>query len=255
MLRLFLLMFLVLIPNLSAQVQQVQPWLGVEIDPAEQKEGILVKRVITGAPAERAGFQGGDILTGVDKEKIKNRDGLLEILRNKGVGTTVKVHYIRQKKAAVKDLKLEIVPDMLDLAKANLLKKPALAFELQDVASKKTLTPADFKGKAYILEFWATWCPACRAAAPFINQWAKAHPHIPVIGVSDESPETIIAFAKREKLSYLQTFDKEAKAQNAYGMGAVPAFILVDKKGDVVDLTVGGGDYLEALLNKAAALK
>ena len=255
MLRLLFLMSLIFVPNLSAQVQQVQPWLGVEIDPAEQKEGILVKRVISGAPAERAGFQDGDVLIAVDKEKIKNRDGLLEVLRNKGVGTTVKIHYLRQKKASVKDLKLEIVPDMLDLAKANLLKRPALAFELQDVATKKLLTPADFQGKAYILEFWATWCPACRAAAPMINQWSKAHPNIPVIGVSDESHETILAFAKREKLSYRQTFDKEAKAQNAYGMGAVPAFILIDKKGDVVDLTVGGGDYLEALLNKAAALK
>ena len=254
MFRRWILSLWIVAPSLYAQVKQVQPWLGVELDQAVPKEGVRIKRVIGSTPAERAGFQDGDVLTAVDKESIKSRESLMEILRNKGVGTSVKIHFLRQNKTSVKELKLEIVPDMLDLAKANLVKKPALAFELIQVEDKKPLTNADLKGQAYILEFWATWCPACRAAAPYLSQWAKKHPHIPVIGISDESPETILAFAKRERLSYRQTHDPEAKAQNAYGMGSIPAFILVDKKGDVVDLTVGGGDYLAALLAKAAAL-
>jgi thiol-disulfide isomerase/thioredoxin len=234
--------------------QQIQPWLGVEIDPAPQPAGIRVKRVIPGAPAEKAGFQEGDILRSIDKVPIKTRDGLLETLRDRGVGTTVKVYFTRAKKDEVKDLKLEIIPDMLDLAKANLVHKPALPFELQNVATNKKLVNADLKGKAYILEFWATWCPACRAAAPLVNRWSKAHPQIPVIGISDEAPQTILAFAKREAIDYAQTYDEGAKAQNAYGMGSIPAFILVDKKVEVADLTVGGGVYLEALLKKAEDL-
>ncbi|RZA14981.1 MAG: PDZ domain-containing protein, partial [Proteobacteria bacterium] len=173
---LVLLSFLFSFSPISYAGQQIQPWLGVEIDPAPQPVGIRVKRTITGAPAEKAGFKEGDVLKAIDKEPIKNREGLLETLRNRGVGTTVKVHFIRAGKDEVKDLKLEVVPDMLDLAKANLVKKPALPFELQNVVTKKKLTNADLKGKAYILEFWATWCPACRAAAPRVNQWSKAHP-------------------------------------------------------------------------------
>lgn len=240
--------------TLMGAAQQVQPWLGVEIDPAPQKEGILVKRVIPNTPAERAGFEGGDILKAIDKEKIRDREGLMEILRNKGVGTTVKVHFTRKNKSEIKDLKLEILPDMLDLARANLVKKRAMDFELVDVMKKKVIKNSDLKGKPYILEFWATWCPACRAAAPHISRWAKAHPGIPVIGISDEDPEIIKAFTEREKLSYIQTHDKDAKAQTTYGMGSIPAFILVDKDGVIVDLTVGVGDYLGALLKKAESL-
>lgn len=255
MLRAFILSFFFLTQALFAEVSQVQPWLGVEIDAKVLKEGILVKRVIPGAPAERAGFQGGDVLKAIDKEKFNSRDALMAILRNKGVGTSVKVHFTRGKKEEVRDLKLEILPDMLDVAKANLLKKPAPAFALVNVETKKPVKNSDFAGKPYILEFWATWCPACRAAGPMVNQWAKAHPGIPVIGISDESPDTIQAFVKREGFSYLQTQDAEGKTQGAYAMGSIPAFILVDKKGEVVDLTVGAGDYLVEILKKAESLK
>ncbi len=255
MLRRYMLTLALIASPLFAASQQVQPWLGVELDPAKQAEGILVKRVINGTPAERAGLKDGDVLKKIDKESIVSREGLMKTLRDKGVGTTVKVHILRQGKDESKDLKLEMLPDMLDLAKANLVGKPELPFDLVNINDKKPVKTADFKGKAHILEFWATWCPACRASAPRINEWAKAHPQIPVIGISDEDPELIKSFAKREKLSYLMTHDPEAKAQNAYGMGSIPAFILIDKKGEVVDLTVGGGDYLEALLKKAESLK
>lgn len=241
--------------NVFAQVQQVQPWLGVEIDPKVMKEGILVKNVIPGAPAERAGFLSGDVLKAIDKERFNSRDALMSILRNKGVGTSVTVHLTRSGKDLTKTLKLEILPDMLDLAKANLLNKTAPSFELVSVTNpKKTYKNSDFAGKAFILEFWATWCPACRAAGPYLESWSKAHPNIPLLGLSDEAPEVISAYAKKEGITFMQTHDAEGKAQGAYGMGSIPAFILVGKDGKVVDLTVGGGEYLKALLQKAEKL-
>ncbi len=255
MLRRLMLTIALFASPLFAASQQVQPWLGVELDPAKQKEGILVKRVINGTPAERAGIKDGDVLKKIDKDAIINREGLMKTLRDKGVGTTVKVQLLRQGKDETKDLKLEMLPDMLDLAKANLVKKPELPFDLVNIQDKKAVKTSDFKGKAHILEFWATWCPACRAAAPRVNAWAKAHPEIPVIGISDEDTETIKGFVQKEKLTYLMTHDPDAKAQNAYGMGSIPAFILIDKQGEVVDLIVGGGDYLDALLKKAESLK
>lgn len=234
--------------------RQVQPWLGVEIDPEPIKDGILIKRVIPSAPAERAGFQGGDVIKAVDKEKIGNREGLMKVLRDKGVGATVKVHFTRKGKDESKELKLEMLPDMLDLAKANLIGKPAPDFAIETLETKEKLSPKSLKGKPYILEFWATWCPACRAAAPRVNEWAKAHPKIPVIGLSDEEASLITRFTKSEKLSYRMALDPGSKIQGAYGMGAIPAFILVGADGKVVDLTVGVGDYLEALLKKAESL-
>jgi len=232
--------------------QQVQPWLGVELD--AKSDGITIKRVIPGAPAERVGFTPGDTITAIDAEKVKSRDELMAVLRAKGVGTKVTVHFKRKNKDETKELKLEMLPDMLDFAKAQLLGKPAPAFELASVMDKARFKNEDLKGKVYILEFWATWCPACRAASPYLSEWAKAHPDIPIIGISDEEVAVIKAYATREKVSYPQTQDPGNKVQVAYGMSSIPAFILIDQKGVVNDLTVGVGDYLEALLKKAEKL-
>lgn len=237
----------------AAGAQQVQPWLGVELD-ATAPDTILVKRVIPGAPAERAGFVSGDLIKAIDKDKVKNRDELMAILRARGVGSKVVVHYKRKGKDETKDLKLEIVPDMLDLAKAQLLNKAAPAFELASIKDQTVYRNADLKGKVYVLEFWATWCPACRAAAPYLSAWSAKHQDIPIIGISDEEPAVIQAFVTREKIGYAQTQDVANKVQSAYGMGSIPAFILVDQKGVVNDLTVGVGEYLETLLKKAEIL-
>lgn len=252
----FLLAFLMLCRPLSlsaAPVQQVQPWLGIEVDPSIP-EGVKAKRVIKGTPAERAGLTDGDMITAIDSEKVKTRDELMAVLRAKGVGTKVTVHFLRKEKEEKRELKLEIVPDMLDLAKAQLLGKPAPAFSLKAVSDGKPIKSTDLKGKVYILEFWATWCPACRAAAPYISKWSDAHKGIPVIGISDEEPEAIARFVKQENLHYSFVSDPEGKTQGDYAMGSIPAFILIDRKGIVKDISVGVGEYLDTFLKEAERL-
>jgi thiol-disulfide isomerase/thioredoxin len=254
--RFFLILFswLVVCPLVhAAPLQQVQPWLGIEVD-ATVPGGVKAKRVIKSTPAERAGLQDGDLITSIDAEKVKSREELMAVLRAKGVGTKVLVNFLRKEKAEKRELKLEILPDMLDLAKAQLIDKPSPAFEVKAIQGGKAIKRADLLGKVYILEFWATWCPACRAAAPFISKWAAAHPSIPVIGISDEEASVIEAFVKREKLGYQFATDPSGKIQGDFAMGSIPAFILIDKKGFVKDISVGVGEYLETFLNNADAL-
>lgn len=240
-------------PLLAAPPQQAQPWLGIEVDPSTA-QGVKAKRVIKDTPAQRAGLVDGDVITAVDKEKVNSREELMAVLRAKGVGSKVTVHFIRKEKAETRELKLEVLPDMLDLAKAQLLNRPSPPFELKAVLDGKIIKSSDLKGKVHVLEFWATWCPACRAAAPYISKWAAKHADIPVIGISDEDEATIAAFAKREKLGYTFVSDPGGKVQGDYGMGSIPAFILVDRKGVVKDISVGVGEYLETLLRKAETL-
>jgi thiol-disulfide isomerase/thioredoxin len=238
----------------AAPLQQMQPWLGVAID-ENGRDGILIKTVIDDTPAAKAGLQAGDFITSVDSSPVKNRDELLTVLRSKGVGNRVTVHFKRQGKAEQKTLKLEALPDRVELMHKQVMDKPLPAFSATNLATRKAITQDDLKGKVTILEFWATWCPACRSAIPRLNQWAKAHKNVQIIGITDEEENVVKEFLKRETIAYTLALDTEQKLQGALQIGSIPTFLLVDRQGVVRDIALGAGDYLEALIKKAERLQ
>lgn len=237
----------------AAPLQQMQPWLGVAID-EKGVGGILIRTVISKTPAEKAGLQSGDTITAIDTTAVKNRDELMAILRSKGVGNSVTVHFTRQGKAEKKTLKLEALPDRVELMQKQVLDKPLPAFSVMNLADRTTITQQNLQGKVTILEFWATWCPACRSAIPRLNQWAKTHKNIQIIGVTDEKEDVVREFLKTEKMDYIVAIDSEQKLQTELQVGSIPTFLLIDSKGVVRDLALGAGDYLEALIKKAEKL-
>jgi thiol-disulfide isomerase/thioredoxin len=237
----------------AAPLQQAQPWLGVAID-EKGKGGILIKSVLNKTPAEKAGLKTGDLITAIDTTAVQSREELMAVLRSKGVGNSVSVHFTRQGKAEKKTLKLEALPDRVELMQKQVLDKALLPFKVVTLAERKTISNANLMGKVSILEFWATWCPACRAAIPRINQWAPAHPGVQVIGITDEKEEVVKEFLKTEKMNYTVAIDAEQNLQTALQVGSIPTFLLVDSKGVVRQIALGGGDYLEALLKKAEQL-
>ncbi|HZI33146.1 MAG TPA: redoxin domain-containing protein, partial [Candidatus Binatia bacterium] len=82
----------------------------------------------------------------------------------------------------------------------NSTDKPAIAprWELQNVDGH-TVRSADFKGKVVILDFWATWCPPCRAEIPGLIELQKQYGKqgLAVIGVSvdQDGASAVKAFA------------------------------------------------------------
>ena len=164
------------------------------------------------------------------------------------------VHFTRQGKVEKKTLKLEALPDRVEMMQQQVLDKPLPAFKIVTVNDRKTLTNANLAGKVSIIEFWATWCPACRAAIPRINQWTPAHPKIQFIGITDENENLVKEFLKKEKMNYTIAIDAEQGLQTTLQVGSIPTFLLVDSKGVVRDIALGGGEYLEGLFKKAEAL-
>jgi cytochrome c biogenesis protein CcmG/thiol:disulfide interchange protein DsbE len=81
---------------------------------------------------------------------------------------------------------------------------PSLDFSLKDMDGK-TVDLASFKGRPVLINFWATWCPPCKAEIPWLMEFSDKYKHgnLAVIGISvDDAPDEIRKFAAEQKINY-----------------------------------------------------
>ena len=125
----------------------------------------------------------------------------------------------------------------------------------------KQFTTADWKGKVVLVDFWATWCPPCRAELPQVKQiYSEDHAKgLEILGVSnDYAADTLKDFTAKESMPWPQLFDSAAAAEHGwnpvtlgYGIDGIPAMFLIDRKG--ILRSVEGREDLDQLLPKLLA--
>lgn len=138
----------------------------------------------------------------------------------------------------------------LRLAQAGLIGSPAKSFTLTSL-DKKTISLDSLKGKVVILNFWATWCPPCRAEIPefiqFYRDFEKKGVAIIGLGVN-ESDAALQKFSRANKISYPVANDKGNRVASLYGgIRSIPTTFVIDRKGIIRDMRVGGIDREELL--------
>ena len=112
----------------------------------------------------------------------------------------------------------------------------APAFHATDIDGKTINFPGDYKGKVVLLDFWATWCPPCRAALPgVVATYRQYHDKgFDVVGVSLDQPDSEPAlrqFLKDHNMAWPQIYDGkywQAAIAAQYGVHAIPCPLLVD---------------------------
>ena len=114
-----------------------------------------------------------------------------------------------------------------------LIDKPAPKFALSRLDdAKRVVRLDDLRGKAFILNVWASWCVACREEHPVLLDWAKKRA-VPVYGLNyKDKREDGLAWLKGMGDPYrISIFDFDGRVGIDYGVYGVPETYLIDKKG------------------------
>ena len=113
--------------------------------------------------------------------------------------------------------------------------KPAPAFVLpQLAASDKTFSPAEMKGKVWLLNVWASWCVSCRQEHPLLVAFAKEG-QVPVVGLNyKDQPTDAKNWLTRFGDPYvLSAVDADGRVGIDYGVYGVPETYVIDKAGTI----------------------
>lgn len=123
--------------------------------------------------------------------------------------------------------------------------KPGTAapdFALQSLDGK-TVHLSDFRGKAVLLNFWATWCTPCRLEMPWFVELEKQYgpQGLQVVGVAmdDAAPDKIAKFAKDMGVNYPVLLGKESVGDEYGGLEYLPTSFYLDRDGKVVQRVFG----------------
>jgi len=163
----------------------------------------------------------------------------------------------------------ELVPDPAGGAPqyvTPLKGKPAPAFVLEDLNGKK-VSLTSYKGKAVLINFWATWCAPCKIETPWIielrNQYASQGFEVLGISADDLNRDDPKEFAKDKMeisqsaqklhINYPVLIDGGTLDKQYGGLDELPTSFFINRKGTVVAAQLGltSKDDIEANIKKA----
>lgn len=106
----------------------------------------------------------------------------------------------------------------------------------------QTLSTSEWKGKITLVNFWATWCPPCRAEIPdLIALQARSGDHLQIIGVSEDhgAAEAVKEFVAEHKVNYPIVMATPEIERAFSGVAGLPTTFVVDREGHIVQKHVG----------------
>lgn len=112
-------------------------------------------------------------------------------------------------------------------------------FELKTLAGD-TIKLSDLKGKKVMLNFWATWCPPCKAEMPAMEEFHKeAGDEVVILAVNIDPHLDVKAFVDENGITFPIPLDEEDKVNETYQVLSIPTTYFIDTKGNIGNKYIG----------------
>ena len=131
-----------------------------------------------------------------------------------------------------------LITPVLVLAQA--VKAPALT--VKDTKGR-TFRLADHRGKVVLVNFWATWCPPCRAEIPELIKWQRQYRSsgLQIVGITypPERLSRVRRFGTKLKINYPLAIGTEATMRLFTKSEILPVTAVIDRTGNIVEIIEG----------------
>ena len=113
-----------------------------------------------------------------------------------------------------------------------LIGKPAPAFELPRLAGSERFSPAEMRGKVWLLNVWASWCVTCRDEHPVLVDFARTK-RVPLVGLNykDQNDDALKWLSRFGDPYQFSVVDGDGRIGIDYGVYGVPETYLIDAEG------------------------
>lgn len=214
-------------------------WLGVELSKGEG--GVLAKRVMRGSPAEKGGIKNADLFLTVDGQAVAAAGEVVRIVSDKGAGATIKVKVRRAKDEVVVPVTLVEFPGEEEALRLDKVGTFAASWKGTKPAQGDVADIKKLRGRVVVIDFWASWCAACRITTPNMNHLHQKFgaQGLTVVGLTDDAEDVAVKAISKLGIKYPVGAATSSETFSDYGVRSLPTFFVIDKKGVFREVFVG----------------
>ncbi|WP_297987170.1 TlpA family protein disulfide reductase [uncultured Anoxybacillus sp.] len=120
-------------------------------------------------------------------------------------------------------------------------------FELMTLKGEK-MKLSQFRGKKVVLNFWASWCPPCRAEMPEMQRFHEQYgQHVAIVAVNltnkEKSRDAVETFVNQKSVTFDITLDEQGMVSKTYKVITIPTSYIIDEQGIIRSKHVGPLSY------------
>ena len=216
-------------------------WIGVAMDPGTP-DGVRVTHIVKGSPADKGGMRDGDRMVRIDGARVASPAEVQRAVAGHAVGDVLAVIVVRDGKESTMRLALAVRPAGDEVLRMDHIGSFAPTWVgLQTASGTVPASVSAARGRVVVVDFWATWCGACRLTTPTLSAWQARYgaQGLSVVGITTDETVTAATFAEKHAMRFGVASDPNGETTHAYGVSALPTLFVIDKRGVVREVAVG----------------